>query len=151
MSNVLFQHFLSKMMKSSVSRLHKAAMHRGSLLPCRHASRLVFKEYGTPSEVVQLEHFPDPSEDSVQPNQVVVRMLRAAINPADVNTISGMYPIRPDLPAVGGGDGVGEVRAVGRHVENLKIGDWVIPSRNMDGTWTTHMMQEERHLLKVLQ
>lgn len=40
---------------------------------------------------------------------------------------SGTYAILPDLPAVGGNEGVAEVVEVGSQVKGLKVGDWVIP------------------------
>lgn len=42
--------------------------------------------------------------------------LQAPINPSDVNTIEGRYPLRPDLPGVPGHEGMGEVVAVGPKV-----------------------------------
>ncbi len=43
-------------------------------------------------------------------------MLQAPINPSDINTIEGKYPIKPPLPAVPGNEGVGVVREVGSEV-----------------------------------
>lgn len=40
----------------------------------------------------------------------------------------GVYPIKPSLPAVGGGEGVGVVTASGTDVTHLRKGDWVIPA-----------------------
>lgn len=40
----------------------------------------------------------------------------------------GVYPVRPQVPAVGGYEGVGEVHSVGSAVKGLSPGDWVIPS-----------------------
>ena len=62
----------------------------------------------------------------------------------------GTYPIKPDLPAVGGGEGVGVVKAIGDQVKSLKIGDRVIPSLNMAGTWNTHMEDKETSFIKVI-
>lgn len=45
----------------------------------------------------------------------------------------GVYPVRPQLPAVGGYEGVGEVYAVGSAVKNLAPGDRVIPSPPTSG------------------
>lgn len=39
----------------------------------------------------------------------------------------GTYAILPDLPAVGGNEGVAEVIEMGSQVKGLKVGDWVIP------------------------
>ena len=52
----------------------------------------------------------------------------------ELSFIQGTYPIKPKLPAIGGGEGVGEVLSVGPEVKNLKIGDWVFPGGNMKGT-----------------
>ena len=41
----------------------------------------------------------------------------------------GVYAIRPPLPAVGGGEGVGVVSSVGAEVTTLSKGDWVVVSR----------------------
>ncbi len=40
---------------------------------------------------------------------------------------TGTYAILPELPAVGGNEGVGQVMEVGDKVKTLKVGDWVIP------------------------
>ena len=57
----------------------------------RHASRLIYSEYGVPSEVVRLENFPDPEISG--PKDVVVEILAAPIHPADINTIQGKITI----------------------------------------------------------
>ena len=41
---------------------------------------------------------------------------QAPINPSDINTIEGKYPIKPPLPAVPGNEGVGVVREIGSEV-----------------------------------
>lgn len=41
---------------------------------------------------------------------------------------AGNYGLLPELPAVGGNEGVGQVLAVGSSVTTLKPGDWVIPA-----------------------
>ena len=53
-----------------------------------------------------------------RPDSILVRWQLAPINPADVNSIQGTYAILPErLPAVPGGEGVGEVIHVGDQVE----------------------------------
>ena len=42
--------------------------------------------------------------------------------------LSGVYAIKPPLPAVGGGEGVGVVRGRGQAVTSLEEGDWVVPA-----------------------
>jgi trans-2-enoyl-CoA reductase len=109
---------------------------------------LVYSENGAPVDVVRLETFETPTT-ALSDTSVIVRMLMSPVNPADLNTVQGAYAIRPDLPAVGGGEGVGVVDAVGRDVRNLRPGDWVLPSGNMQGTWTTHLEVNEDQLVKV--
>ena len=111
----------------------------------RYASRLTYKEYGPPSEVIQLEQFEDPSlipKDA----KIVVKMLAAPVHPADINTIQGTYPLKPPLPAIGGGEGVGEVLSIGPQVQNLKIGDWVFP-----GTYFKLSNNRAANLINFLQ
>lgn len=48
--------------------------------------------------------------------------------------VLGVYPVRPEVPAVGGYEGVGEVHSVGSAVQGLSPGDWVIPSPPSSGT-----------------
>jgi len=113
----------------------------------RFASRLIYSEYGQPSDVVRLEKFDAPT--SAEDDKVVCRMLASPINPADINTIQGVYKLKPTLPAVGGGEGVGEVLLVGDKVKNIQPGDWVFPAGNMTGTWTTHPTYCETDLVKI--
>ncbi len=135
-------------------RLHGVSRAPPALLPLlcpsRPASRLVIASHGAPAEAIKLEEFDPPSARLIRGKDVLVRMLMAPVNPADVNVIQGTYAITPpSLPAVAGGDGVGQVDAVGEDVRGMGKGDWVVPSHNMDGTWTTHFVTQEDRLIKV--
>tara|TARA_B100000809_G_scaffold201639_1_gene202283 strand:+ start:915 stop:1901 length:987 start_codon:yes stop_codon:yes gene_type:complete len=92
---------------------------------------LTFSEFGAPLDVLKVERMvlPEP-----QPNQVVVRMQAAPINPADINLIEGTYGVRPDLPCVAGTEGVGTVSKAGVAVSGLRRGDQVVMTRRM-GSW----------------
>ena len=46
-----------------------------------------------------------------------------------INNFVGVYAIRPPLPAVGGGEGVGVVTSVGDGVTTLSKGDRVVVAR----------------------
>lgn len=63
------------------------------------ASKLVYSEFGEPVDVVRKieEKLPE-----IQQDDVLVKVLAAPINPADINTIQGRYPVKPAFPAVGG-------------------------------------------------
>lgn len=59
-----------------------------------------------------------------QPDQVLVKVLAAGINPVDAKLRKGAYPIN-QFPAVLGCDGAGIVEATGNHVKEFKSGDEV--------------------------
>ncbi|KAJ0987702.1 hypothetical protein J5N97_006058 [Dioscorea zingiberensis] len=106
----------------------------------------VYEQHGPPDQVLRMIDLP-PVE--VKENDVCVKMLAAPINPSDINTIEGVYPARPQLPAIGGREGVGEVHAVGSAVKSLSVGDRVIPSPPSFGTWQTYVVKEESVWHKV--
>jgi trans-2-enoyl-CoA reductase len=78
-----------------------------------------------------------------------VELLAAAINPADLNMVEGVYPVGPAMPAVGGSEGVFKVVQVGKNVQGLKEGDWVIPSAPGAGTWATHRVGEAKGWTRI--
>lgn len=43
---------------------------------------------------------------------IFVRWLAASINPADINQLQGIYPVKPKLPAIGGNEGCARVEQV---------------------------------------
>jgi trans-2-enoyl-CoA reductase len=92
---------------------------------------VVYRQYGVPAETVELVETP-----AVQPGpgQVLVQNILAPINPADLNTLEGKYPVRPELPATPGVEGVGTVAAVGFDVTSLKPGMAVLLPHGY-GTW----------------
>lgn len=63
--------------------------------------------------------------------------------------MKGVYPVRPQVPAVAGYEGVGEVHSMGSAVSNLAVGDWVIPSPPSFGTWQTYIVKEESFWHKI--
>ncbi|XP_063242980.1 enoyl-[acyl-carrier-protein] reductase, mitochondrial [Bacillus rossius redtenbacheri] len=111
------------------------------------SQKLVYSEFGDPAKVVRLEHeeLREPKE-----TEVLVRMLAAPLNPADINTIQGVYPSKPVLPAVPGNEGVGEVVSAGSAVLSLRPGDHVTPYLPTNlGTWRTHAVFQANEVCKV--
>lgn len=90
-----------------------------------------YERHGKPAEVLRLETAPWPRP---RPNEVVVAMRAAPINPADLNAIEGKYPGRKELPAVPGMEGAGVVVDLGANVTEIREGDLVILPHNL-GTW----------------
>lgn len=79
--------------------------------------------------------------------EVVVKMLAAPINPADINFIQGVYGIKPTLPHSRAGlEGFG--RVVESRSDSLVPGDSVIMLRGV-GTWGTYLTCPADNLLKV--
>jgi trans-2-enoyl-CoA reductase len=91
----------------------------------------IYETHGNPVDVLRVVEQPWPAPG---PDEVVVKMSAAPINPADLNSIEGKYPIRPTLPATPGMEGSGEVIEAGSEVRNLKTGTQVILPHGF-GTW----------------
>lgn len=110
------------------------------------SSKLVYSEYGDPPAVIreEKEELRKPTE-----REVMVRMLASPVNPADINTIQGVYAVKPKLPSVPGNEGVGEIVDVGNGVTELKVGDRVVPKVNAWGTWRTHAVCKADELIKI--
>ncbi|MFM2092434.1 MAG: hypothetical protein RLZZ127_2923 [Planctomycetota bacterium] len=94
---------------------------------------LRFASCGDPLAVLSLDEVPDREPG---PGEIAVRMRWAPINPADGNFIAGVYGRKPDLPAVAGLEGVGEVTAVGAGVTGFAVGDLARPVDGV-GAWRT--------------
>jgi len=91
----------------------------------------IYETHGIPADVLRIveQPWPEPA-----PDEVVVKMAAAPINPADLNAIEGKYPVRPPLPATPGMEGAGTVVEVGSAVRNLAVGALVILPHSF-GTW----------------
>jgi trans-2-enoyl-CoA reductase len=91
----------------------------------------VYETHGNPAEVLRVVECPSREPEA---NEVVVKMAAAPINPADLNSIEGKYPIKATLPATPGMEGAGFVIEVGSAVRDLAIGTPVILPHGV-GTW----------------
>lgn len=91
--------------------------------------------FGEKPPAVRVESIPSAAP---APGEVAIRMLSAPINPADLNVIEGTYGELPLLPATIGNEGAGEILALGPGVENLRIGQKVLPLAF--GTWTSELV-----------
>jgi len=82
---------------------------------------IVVREFGDPA-VMKVEDAPDPKPGA---GDVLVRIRAAGVNPVETYIRSGNYARKPELPFTPGGDGAGEVAAVGEGVKRVKPGDRV--------------------------
>ena len=80
-------------------------------------------------------------------NEVLVRMLAAPINPADLNVIEGTYGELPSLPCTIGNEGVGVVERVGSSVVGFASGQTVLPLAF--GTWAEQMLVPAEALVEL--
>jgi NADPH:quinone reductase-like Zn-dependent oxidoreductase len=106
-----------------------------------HALR--FHEPGKPREVLKLEAMELPP---LAEGEVRLKVLAAPINPADLNFIEGTYGVKPELPAVPGIEGCGEV--VESRDADFAPGDRAILLRRA-GTWASHVQVPAGHLFKL--
>jgi NADPH2:quinone reductase len=102
-------------------------------------------------EKLRLDEVPDPQPG---PGQAVVKVIYAALNPADAFLALAQYPAKPKLPHVLGRDGVGEIIAIGAGVVNVKPGDVVGILRGDTGveSWGTladKTVVDAAHLIPV--
>ena len=90
--------------------------------------------FAPPAESVELVEIPRPRPG---PDQVLVAVEAAAINPSDFLIITGRYGALPALPARLGSEGVGVVIEVGSDVDRGRIGERVLlTSSTLIGTWS---------------
>lgn len=106
-------------------------------------TRLVFRETGKPSEKLELEHF-QPREPEV--GEVLVKMVAAPLNPADLNTIEGTYGVKLELPGTPGIEGCGVVDTSG--TADFAEGDMVIFLKR-SATWASHTTVPATTLFKL--
>ena len=96
-------------------------------------------------EVVKIE---TRSLPEIGPDEALVRMLAAPVNPADLNAIQGKYPGRPQLPASPGFEGAGMVAEVGTDVKTITTGALVILPHDI-GTWREAVAVKATELIAV--
>ncbi len=79
---------------------------------------------------------------------VLVEVLAAPINPSDVLTLTGDYGVLPDLPAVGGNEGVGRVAGHGPGVDQPALGQTVLLPMGC-GSWASHIVARAAELIPL--
>ena len=93
------------------------------------------------------------SADKAGGSDVVVEFLAAPVNPSDVNTIQGRYPVAPETSVahgmVPGHEGVARIVHVGPKVTGLSAGDLVVPARAGIGTWRASGVLNQVDVVKV--
>ncbi len=103
----------------------------------------VLKSFDSPPQIA-VEERPIPKPG---PGQILLKMLAAPINPADLNILEGKYGDLPKLPATVGNEGAGLVEAIGMGVEGFDTGDMVLPMTR--GTWCQHLVVDASAAIRI--
>jgi NADPH:quinone reductase-like Zn-dependent oxidoreductase len=98
-----------------VSAQENATTTEGSL----KMKAIVVRAYGGP-EVLKHENVPRPEPKE---NEILIRVIAAAINPVDAAIRSGRFTIGDKLPLVPGMDIAGVVEKTGAKITKFKVGD----------------------------
>lgn len=95
---------------------------------------VVFKEFGEPSSVLQLEDIEEPTPGQ---GEVLVSVIASPINPSDLMYVRGVYGRRPELPATPGFEGVGIVESSGGgwYAKSMH-GKRVVVLNRQQGNWS---------------
>src|SRR5246500_3501936 len=103
--------------------------------------------FGEPSEVIELNPVPEPI---LGPEDVLVSMEAASINPSDFLLVRGIYGVRPALPFSVGAEGVGRVTHTGSKVDVTWQGRRVLILPTLEqGTWANQVVVHLRNLVPV--
>jgi NADPH:quinone reductase-like Zn-dependent oxidoreductase len=106
-----------------------------------------FSRFGAPEDVVECVEVDDPPPPAA--GEVALDVVAFPINPADLLTMEGRYAVRPPLPARLGAECVARVTAVGEGVEDLRVGDLVIPLDR--DNWVQRKVAKANRLIRVPQ
>ncbi|KAK4496313.1 hypothetical protein PRZ48_012293 [Zasmidium cellare] len=104
--------------------------------------------YGDPSRY-ELSEVPEPKV--TEPDEVLIRVHAASINPVDVKIASGAFKaagLIEDLPIKLGYDCAGVVTAIGDDVKDLKVGDkvWSRLPESTKGSWSEYVKAASSHV-----
>ncbi len=111
----------------------------------RLGKQLVFKQTGEPRAVLEMARDSLISQAPAG-GEVLVRLLAAPINPADLNWIEGTYGVKAALPATPGMEGCGVVEI--SSCADFEAGDLVIFLRRA-ATWASHATVPGEALYKL--
>src|SRR5437879_9761904 len=103
--------------------------------------------HGEPSDVIELNTV---SEPALGPDDVLVSMEAAPLNPSDFMLVRGRYGVRPTLPFSLGSEGVGRVAKVGSKVDVALQGKRVLILPTYEqGTWADQAVVQVRNIVPM--
>src|ERR1700731_1156415 len=103
--------------------------------------------HGEPSDVIELNTVPEPA---LGPDDVLISMEAAPLNPSYFLFVSGKYGVRPAFPSPVGAEGVGRVAKIGSKVDVALRGKRVliIPTYEQ-GTWADQVVVPVRNIVPM--
>jgi NADPH:quinone reductase-like Zn-dependent oxidoreductase len=109
--------------------------------------QLQLMAFGEPSDVILLNTLAEPA---LGPEDVLVSMEAAPLNPSDFLLVRGIYGVRPPLPFSLGAEGVGHVTKTGSKVNTALLGKRVMIVPNYEqGTWSDEVVVPVRNTIPV--
>src|SRR3954464_5602314 len=105
---------------------------------------VVAHEYGAP-DVLKFEEVPRPEPKE---NEILVKVVASAVNPADPLTLSGKYAreFGTHLPLIPGYDIAGVVEKTGAKVSKFRRGDAVYGYPTFGGGWAEYVIVSEKEV-----
>ncbi|GAB2529796.1 zinc-dependent alcohol dehydrogenase family protein [Spirosoma aerophilum] len=104
---------------------------------------IIFTQAGKPTDILKPTDIEVPKPG---PNEVLVKVIAAPINPSDLMFVQNLYGIRPQFPSGAGFEGVGVVDAVG---EGVQMQTGIRVSFTSIGTWSEYAIAHQRSLIPV--
>lgn len=109
--------------------------------------QLQFKAHGEPSDVIEINTV---SEPALGPDDVLISIEAAPLNPSDFLFVRGMYGVRPTFPSSVGAEGVGRVAKIGSRVDAALPGKRVLILPTYEqGTWADQVVVPARNLVPM--
>src|SRR5882757_5251632 len=103
--------------------------------------------HGEPSDVIELNAI---SEPALGPDDVLISMEAAPVNPSDFLFVRGTYGIQPAFPSSVGAEGVGRVAKIGSKVGAALEGKRVLILPTYEqGTWADEVVVPVRNLVPL--
>jgi NADPH:quinone reductase-like Zn-dependent oxidoreductase len=88
---------------------------------------ILFHQHGGP-EVLEYTDFPTPEP---KPGEALIKLKAASLNHVDITIRNGWPGLHLDFPHINGADGAGEVIALGKGINQVKVGDHVVINANL--------------------
>ncbi len=108
--------------------------------------RLQLSAIGDPAQFVTLVEVETPK---LAPDEVLVKMEAAAINPVDFMLMAGMYAVKPSFPFNLGTEGVGRVIAAGNQARSFEGRRVIFLPTSEQGTWADEVVVNQRNVVTV--